>query len=388
MKTASSFFSSMTLAVLVAACAGGNTTPTPTNDARRSSTQMLATAAQQCHIAAGTQISYTDRDIDAVAGVSLHDIWAVGLFRKGAGAATALLEHFDGSTWATVPGPAVPSSWVTVEPFALAAITSNDVWSVGLASSSGESIRYPLIFHWNGSAWRNVNGAPQIGDNVVLERISADAPDDVWVTGENIRTLSVVVERWNGTSWIFKGTLPEYNSPANVKAFAPNDVYIGYTSRANTPILLHWNGSGFSNVRLPSYGTMRPSTITDIDGTSGRDLFVAGLLPNGNQYVAHQTISWSQLLVPKNAAPLLVGDFQPGYAMFTNQNFDAPITIDNGIDRLFIDAYPFASEQQPLSINVIKGTTSVGLASGALNPFSYQGQVVSCPASPPPYSPY
>ena len=59
---------------------------------------------------------------------------------------------------------------------AVAALSPADVWAVGEAG--GEA----LVEHWDGSAWATLP-APSPGDSASLLGISALAPDDVWTAG-------------------------------------------------------------------------------------------------------------------------------------------------------------------------------------------------------------
>src|SRR5216683_7731075 len=74
--------------------------------------------------------------LNAVAGVSPSDAWAVGQ-----GQFLSLTEHWDGSVWSIVPSPNLPTMTSLK---GVTAITRDDVWAVG--DNGGEGI----TMHWNG----------------------------------------------------------------------------------------------------------------------------------------------------------------------------------------------------------------------------------------------
>lgn len=148
----------------------------------------------------------------AVDGSSAGDVWAVGLqggedLRGGGSLAPAaeaptkqrgLSVHWNGSSWTSVEtaesGEAALLGAVTVR--------ADDVWAVGLRGSYYVDPS-PLIEHWDGTAWRVVSGAGDLGQGI-LRSASASSSDDVWAVGNTIAQDGehhALIEHWNGDAW-------------------------------------------------------------------------------------------------------------------------------------------------------------------------------------------
>src|SRR5262249_1524645 len=93
--------------------------------------------------------------LNAVAGTGPGDVWVAGSMNLGrpppAGDNT-FFEHFNGTSWQTVPGPAGNFSEDPVEVTALAALSPSDVWAVGTQNPEvlGEPGSLNMAAHWDG----------------------------------------------------------------------------------------------------------------------------------------------------------------------------------------------------------------------------------------------
>lgn len=64
---------------------------------------------------------------------------------------SAFVQHYDGSSWAAVPG--VESALHLVDVRRVAALAADDVWVVGdYEGPNGATL--PGLVHWNGSGWQ------------------------------------------------------------------------------------------------------------------------------------------------------------------------------------------------------------------------------------------
>jgi len=92
--------------------------------------------------------------------VSAHDIWTVGSYitvTGDVGTNHTLTEHWNGMTWSVVPSPnSGPNDNDSL--FAVAEVSAHDIWAVGLIISTGSSAGQSLIEHWNGMQWSIVPG--------------------------------------------------------------------------------------------------------------------------------------------------------------------------------------------------------------------------------------
>src|SRR5205814_1698076 len=76
------------------------------------------------------------------------------------------------------------------------AISANDVWAVGWATSPGNAPA--LIEHWDGSAWNIVPSPDPITGSYSLQDVSALSTTDAWAVG--FQRHSADDGLWTGTS--------------------------------------------------------------------------------------------------------------------------------------------------------------------------------------------
>ncbi|SER23583.1 WD40/YVTN/BNR-like repeat-containing protein [Lentzea albida] len=195
-----------------------------------------------------------------VAASSAQDVWVKGS-RPSPDGNVALVWRYDGTTWTEVPYPAgatpstlsirdlsvvdgrawlvgtrgnrpvfhewtggawqehqPPAQCVTGGGFvnfcnvnAVKAFAPDDVWAAGNGMWNGFS--GPLLFHWNGTAWRTVD----IGLNqqpLSLQAIDGQSSKDVWAVGDGGGMGSAnVVLRGDGTTWQTVGGLSTPKTP-------------------------------------------------------------------------------------------------------------------------------------------------------------------------------
>jgi hypothetical protein len=236
--------------------------------------------------------------LEGVSAVSANDAWAVGDFgRPGRPAFHALILHWNGARWSTVPaaggelhavsGVSSRSAWavgfgtllhwngarwsrqsIRTRDFletvpvsrllGVSALSSRNVWAVGnRCAHFGSCVARTEIIHWNGARWSPVSSpAPSRFANH-LTGVSALSAGDAWAVGAycTTRTCSrqrTLVARWNGRRW---STVPSPNPSssrdllAGVEAISPRQAWAvgdraGGSSGSGT-LLLGWNGTGW-----------------------------------------------------------------------------------------------------------------------------------------------
>jgi hypothetical protein len=144
--------------------------------------------------------------LDGVVALAANNAWTVGHTTGGTGTVT-LVEHWNGSSWSVVPSP---NANVHNSLHGIAATAANDLWAVGEATKSftdGVSTTRTLIEHWNGSTWSTVP-SPNLGTgNNTLAAVVARAASDVWAVGYDddltgaIPVRKTLTLHWNGSSW-------------------------------------------------------------------------------------------------------------------------------------------------------------------------------------------
>jgi hypothetical protein len=198
----------------------------------------------------------------AMWGAASDDVWAVAndssVVSSTSYDTNVVFYHWDGSAWTSaqtfssqtpVPldltqGPAIRSLWGSA---------SDDVWAVGTmawtglpAADAGANSGYPgaLSFHWDGTSWSPVTITGPSSDPNDLGAIWGSAADDVWAVG--LRTIV----HFDGTAWTpsaFPTGIPPSEWLGAVWGTGPNDVWAGAGPLSDDPILLHWDGSSWSD---------------------------------------------------------------------------------------------------------------------------------------------
>jgi hypothetical protein len=216
----------------------------------------------------------------AVAGVSANDVWAVGIYSgTGTTAYQTLIEHWDGSTWAVVPSPNVGPG--RNELFGVAAAAANDVWAVGHSANLGEELT--LIEHWDGSNW-TVVPSPAPGFASALSGVAVVSANDIWAVGSYTSgsVNQTLTEHWTGSAWAVVAS-PSPGSNTNllwaVAAVATNDVWaVGYYRTSpgpNLSLVEHWDGSAWTVVPSPNVGSSR-NELYGVAAASASDVWAVG----------------------------------------------------------------------------------------------------------------
>ena len=241
-----------------------------------------------------------DAALNAVTVIDSSDAWAVGLYVIGDGVAQTLTEHWDGRAWSIVPSPNQPG--VVASLAAIVAINSHDVWAGGQTGTF--SRQPPLLLHWNGVSWSTVSGAPPppemfgrwVGADVL--GLSARGPRDVWAVGsffddsgsDNAYTLA---EHWDGSSWSL--------TPVDVIIGSPRGHYFnGVTSFSTSDawaidphsVIKHWDGTRW----IMAPGAAPDAFLNAIAGSGPKDVWIVGL----NSVIEHWNGS-AWMLVPPPA---------------------------------------------------------------------------------------
>lgn len=196
--------------------------------------------------------------LNAVAGTGPDDVWAAGSLNlappRPAGDNT-FFEHFNGTRWQAVTGPAGNFSEDPVDVTALAALSPSDVWAVGTQNPEGAGLPGSLNMaaHWDGKSWAIVP-TPNLGDSVsqldVPTGVTAVSANDVWASG---------VEQ--------TGCLADS---------ARGGPRLTATSQCLKPYVLHWDGTAWSLIQTPDPGAFG-SALEGITALSASDIWAVGV---------------------------------------------------------------------------------------------------------------
>jgi hypothetical protein len=191
-----------------------------------------------------------DNALNAVAGLSRRDAWAVG-YHGRQGEWMTLAEHWDGRRWRIVPTPS-PGEHKDGELVGAAALGRRDVWAVGY------DMRVPysrtLIERFSGTGWTVVPSPSPRGVDSRLAAVAGTSPRDVWAVGS--AGPSTLIEHWDGRAWrIVPG--PDAGAPGTLEGVAVLSrgdawaVGASFGARGPRPLILNWAGRAWAVASAP-----------------------------------------------------------------------------------------------------------------------------------------
>jgi len=226
-----------------------------------------------------------------VGAISSNDVWAVGV--SGQQPSFTLTEHWNGVNWTIINSP--NHSVQYNELYAVKGLSSNNVYAVGYYSVIGTP--QMLILHWDGTSWTEQT-TPTITGGSSLESIVIFGPDDIYAGGHQAvgapgPTTGTLVTHWNGSSWNIESTPNQsdnrHNTITDMKGLSSNDIWaVGYSRRIGEnyqAMVLHKTGSGWSIVPVPQ-STSDENFLYSIDIIAENDIWVSGDYNNGIEYGA------------------------------------------------------------------------------------------------------
>lgn len=221
-----------------------------------------------------------DSELLSVTAVSANNIWAVGHTTAEVGGSGALIEHWNGSAWSVVQGPALSNTGYLT---GVAAVSSNDVWAVGRDGRHPD----PVIENWNGTAWSRVS-QPVSGYDSALNSVAVVNGSDIWAVGEQ-NLNQTVIEHFDGTSWsvvpspsVTAGGAQDFL--ASVSAIGSSDVWaVGFTQDLGTSQTLaeHWDGTSWQIVPSANPGPGSNELLSLAQTAPGGPLRAVGFSTGG-----------------------------------------------------------------------------------------------------------
>ncbi|HWG98461.1 MAG TPA: hypothetical protein VNV66_03850 [Pilimelia sp.] len=220
-----------------------------------------------------------------VDALSPSDVWAVGSTGGHVSQpwARPAVARFNGSTWSSVPTPALPDS---AHLRGVDGSSATNVWAVG--EQSGR----PLAERWNGTAWSVVPAPSPAGTSGALEGVKVFSTTNAWAVGTSIGRgtpgIRTLIQRWDGAAWAVVPSPspdPTQNLLADVDGAAPNDVWAignrgdwGYGTTV-AGLVLHYDGTAWSTVDVPGIefdATLSAPTLEDITVVASDDIWIVG----------------------------------------------------------------------------------------------------------------
>lgn len=219
-----------------------------------------------------------------IAAVSANDVWTVGWAQDPQGppyAKRTLIEHFNGSTWNIVqsPNPLVDIQSVL---YSVSGKSANDVWAVG-SSHNGRLPSRTLITHWDGTQWSIVPSPSPDTQFNELRGVTAISANDVWAVGYRGGTktetpIETFIVHWDGVRWL---QVPSPNIPGGanqlfgITAIAANDIWaVGVAGGA--PLTMRWNGTAWTVVPVSRDSGLSSEKLNAVSGAASNDMWAVG----------------------------------------------------------------------------------------------------------------
>ncbi len=213
----------------------------------------------------------------ALAAFSTADVWAAGYYLQS-DILHPLYLHWDGTSWTQFPSPSSGGTVVN----ALAGVSSDDLWALGQQAAPQPYSTRPLAEHWDGSSWTAVKPAPVLGGgDRDFDGGVGVASVGVWAVGSGEYsgpggTLGSVIQHWDGVEW---RTVRNPNGGKLLAASmaAATDVWVVgvYVHLADSHATSeHWDGTRWAALLTPN--PEGNSQLNGVKAITGTDIWAVG----------------------------------------------------------------------------------------------------------------
>jgi hypothetical protein len=255
--------------------------------------------------------------------IASTSIWTAAGQASAAHASGAASPHqaaHAGSSLRTTPGAGWPG--VLVRPQAAGfgflvgvyCTSRTSCWAIGVQGGSGNTTLSQAL-HWNGKTWRHVKmpspGGTGPNAKTELAAVRCATASNCWAVGYYVKggaTLNAMLH-WNGHKWTAMAT-PEPAGSGKTSQNELTDVtcisvrscwavgYFGKVGASRLDLVLHWNGTKWSRVRVPEPGGTTNVSVNTLNNvrcpTSSRCLAVGSYSPGtGTHKTFNQALSWA-----------------------------------------------------------------------------------------------
>ena len=265
--------------------------------------------------------------LQGVTCVSASDCWAVGTYAPETGGRQALIERWNGTSWAIVTSPstsATPYDFL----FGVACASASECSAVGWYYNG--TAYQTVIERWDGTSWAIVsspNGSSGTAHHNILSGVTCVSASDCWAAGDywngTIRQTSI--DRWDGSSWAMvsspNSTAPARNFLSGVTCVSASDCWaVGYYfpgTVVSQTLIEHWDGSAWTIVASPNTSANRFNYLQAVTCVSASDCWAVGYYDPGSG--VYQTLierwngsTWTIVSSPN--PPITQGTFLQGVA--------------------------------------------------------------------------
>ena len=121
---------------------------------------------------------------------------------------SALVDHWNGSTWSAGPDVTPPSSKASLL-WSVDCVTGSDCWAVGASGAGRPEDPVDLAEHWNGTAWSVV---PAGGISGYLFSVTCVSTSNCWAVGDSLDSqgnpVAGIIVHWDGSQWTQVSSAP------------------------------------------------------------------------------------------------------------------------------------------------------------------------------------
>lgn len=216
---------------------------------------------------------------DAVTTTSDGKAWTVGrAMDRSVKDGVPAIQSWDGKSWHRQTLPDVGKGELT----GVTAVAPDDIWAAGAAYAPDATSRQTaLLLHWNGSSWKRVTAPGPQGSDHWLGGITALAADDIWAVGGSASgsTERPLAVHWNGTAWTEAKTPNVADGRLRAVGKAGNGELWAVGGKGAAPVALRWNGEAGRWDAASAPGIVVRS-FTTVPGSA--DLWAAGIAGQGD----------------------------------------------------------------------------------------------------------
>jgi hypothetical protein len=205
-----------------------------------------------------------------IGGSAPNDVWAVG--------ARGFIEHYNGTTWATVPAD------TREDLYGVWGTSRSNAWVVGANHT---------VLHWDGRRWSMRGPFIQEGE---LAAVWSDGPNDVWLAG-----AAGTLRHWDGIGWTAS------SAPAGEDGRSPDFLRLWGSGASDVWAtanngLFHWNGKNWASLAPFAWACDEPwQRQQNVGPPECSTLWPAGIWGTGPDDVWGAD-SWGEVLMIWNGA--------------------------------------------------------------------------------------
>jgi hypothetical protein len=187
--------------------------------------------------------------VNSISAISSNNVWGVGLIYDSTSGSRGTMVHWDGSNWFAA-GPVLSSTTYLSD---IEMVSATDGWAVG--NDYGGQQTAPVLLRYNAGTWSPATMPPGVRSFLY---VSAASPTDIWFTGYDTSYVDRLY-RYNGSTWsIF--ALPDGSYTFDLSMLTSSEGWA-----ITTAAIIRWNGTSWS---IDHYLT--DPYIYDISGVSGQ----------------------------------------------------------------------------------------------------------------------